>query len=47
MIDFIKSGSEYGKRYAQQGQGTGRMPAFGNLLTDDQIKAIAEYVRSL
>lgn len=47
MIDFITSGSEYGKRYGQQGQGTGRMPAFGAIYTDDQIKAIVEYVRSL
>ena len=29
------------------GQGTGRMPGFGDLLTDEQIKAIVEYVRSL
>ena len=29
------------------GQGTGRMPGFGNLLTDEQIKQIVEYVRSL
>ncbi len=47
MIDFIKGGSEYGKKYGIQGQGSGRMPAFGNLLTDEQIKAIVEYVRSL
>jgi mono/diheme cytochrome c family protein len=47
MIDFIKSGSEIGQRYGKQAQGTGRMPGFGNLLTDEQIKAIVEYVRSL
>ena len=47
MIDFVKSGSEYGQRYGVQGQGSGRMPAFGSLLTDEQIKAIVEYVRSL
>ena len=29
------------------GKGTGRMPGFGNLLTDEQIDAILEYVRSL
>ncbi len=47
MIDFIKSGSELGQRYGKQSQGTGRMPGFGGLLSDAQIKAIVEYVRSL
>ncbi|MDO8363718.1 MAG: cytochrome c [Actinomycetota bacterium] len=47
MIDFIKSGSSNGKKYGTQGQGTGRMPGFGHMLTDEQIKAIVEYVRSL
>lgn len=47
MITFIKGGSEYGKKYGEQGQGGGRMPGFGNIYTDDQIKAIVEYVRSL
>ena len=47
MIDFIKSGSEHGKSYGAQGQGTGRMPGFGHLLTDEQIAAIVDYVRSL
>ena len=47
MINFVKSGSEIGARYGKQSQGTGRMPGFGSLLTDEQIKAIVEYVRSL
>ncbi len=48
MINAIKSGSELGKRFgAPTGQGTGRMPGFGNLLTDDQIQHIVEYVRGL
>ncbi|MFM8267130.1 MAG: c-type cytochrome [Ilumatobacteraceae bacterium] len=47
MISFIKSGSSYGKRYGVQGQGSGRMPGFGHVLTDEQIKAVVEYVRSL
>jgi mono/diheme cytochrome c family protein len=47
MIDFIKSGSTMGARYGRQGQGSGRMPGFGALLTDEQIEAIVEYVRSL
>ena len=47
MINFVKNGSEQGQRYGKQGQGTGRMPGFGSLLTDEQIKAIVEYERSL
>ncbi len=47
MIDFIKAGSEVGARYGIQGQGSGRMPGFGAMLTDEQIQAIVEYVRSL
>lgn len=47
MIDFVKGGSQLGQRYGKQSQGTGRMPGFGALLTDEQIKAIVEYVRSL
>ena len=47
MISFIKAGSVFGKKYGQQGQGSGRMPGFGHLLTDEQIKAVVEYVRGL
>ena len=47
MISFIKNGSVLGAKYGLQGQGSGRMPGFGALLTDQQIKAIVEYVRSL
>jgi mono/diheme cytochrome c family protein len=47
QIDFIKSGSVVGQRYGKQSQGSGRMPGFEHLLTDEQIKAIVEYVRSL
>ncbi len=47
MINFVKNGSEQGQRYGKQGQGTGRMPGFGGMLTDEQIKAIVEYERSL
>ena len=47
MIEFIKGGCELGKRYGQQGQGSGRMPAFGLMLSDDQIGAIIDYVRGL
>ena len=47
MIAFLKAGSELGKRYGEQGQGSGRMPAFGQIYTDEQIRQIVEYVRSL
>ncbi|MBI4884852.1 MAG: c-type cytochrome [Actinobacteria bacterium] len=47
MITFIKAGSKNGARYGVQSQGTGRMPGFGHLLSDEQIKAIVEYVRGL
>ncbi|MEN9646896.1 MAG: hypothetical protein RL238_3565 [Actinomycetota bacterium] len=47
MISFIKSGSSNGKKYGMQGQGSGRMPGFGHMLSDEQIKALVEYVRSL
>ena len=47
MIKFIKVGSKYGAKYGIQGQGSGRMPGFGHLLTDAQIKAVVEYVRGL
>jgi mono/diheme cytochrome c family protein len=46
-IEFVQTGSEEGVGYAPQAQGTGRMPAFGNLLTDEQIEAIVEYERGL
>jgi mono/diheme cytochrome c family protein len=46
-VTFIETGSEDGKKYGQQGQGSGRMPAFGQMLTTEQIQAIVEYERSL
>lgn len=46
MVEFIKNGSELGQRYGQQGQGSGKMPGFGAMLTDEQIEAIVDYVRS-
>ena len=33
--------------HGTQGQGTGRMPGFGRMLTDEQVAAIVDYVRSL
>jgi mono/diheme cytochrome c family protein len=47
MLEFIETGSEPGIGYAPQAQGTGRMPGFGALLTDEQLQAIIDYVRGL
>lgn len=47
MIEFVENGSEFGIGYAPQAQGSGRMPSFGTLLTDQQLEAIIEYVRGL
>jgi mono/diheme cytochrome c family protein len=47
MKTFVSEGSEQGKGYAPQSQGSGRMPGFGTMLTDQQLTAIIEYVRSL
>lgn len=47
MIEFLKTGTTNGARYGIASQGTGRMPGFGAILTDEQIEAIVEYVRGL
>jgi hypothetical protein len=46
-ISFVETGSDNGKRYGMQGQGSGRMPGFDQLLTDEQIAAIVDYERGL
>jgi mono/diheme cytochrome c family protein len=47
LTQFVENGSSFGKLYGRNGQGSGRMPGFGNLLTDEQLDSILEYVRSL
>jgi mono/diheme cytochrome c family protein len=47
MKEFVAAGSVNGAGYAPQSQGSGKMPGFGQLLTDQQLTAIIEYVRSL
>jgi mono/diheme cytochrome c family protein len=47
MEEFVSQGSTNGVGYAPQSQGSGKMPAFGQLLTDEQLTAVVEYVRSL
>ena len=44
---FICAGSVLGQKYGAQGQGSGRMPGFCGLLTQDQINAIVDYERGL
>lgn len=46
-VAFVISGSEDSKRYGINGLGSGRMPAFGQVLSEDQIRLIALYERSL
>jgi mono/diheme cytochrome c family protein len=45
--EFVANGSEDGVGYGEQGQGSGKMPGFGQMLTEEQIAAIVEYERSL
>jgi hypothetical protein len=47
MKEFVATGSENGVGYAPQSQGSGKMPGYGQLLTDQQLNAIIEYERSL
>jgi mono/diheme cytochrome c family protein len=44
---FICAPPVAGKKYGQQGQSSGRMPAFCGLYTDEQLDAVIDYIRSL
>ena len=49
-VEFVSKGVEYGKAYGTRGVGGnegGGMPAFGEVLTPEQIRAIVDYERSL
>ncbi|MGH2768722.1 MAG: c-type cytochrome [Actinomycetota bacterium] len=46
-IAFVKAGSKPGQTYGTSGKGTGGMPAWGETLTEEQIRAVVEYERSL
>ena len=46
-IEFIKVGSDFEVQYGVRGIGSGRMPGFGQMLTDEMIEAIVDYERSL
>ncbi|MEY4371805.1 MAG: hypothetical protein RL219_574 [Actinomycetota bacterium] len=47
LTAFLTAGSRYGAKYCENGQGSGRMPGFGHVLTDEQLEAIVDYVRGL
>ncbi len=47
QVEFITEGSVKGQAYGVHGQGSGRMPGFGDMLTDEMIQAIVEYERNL
>jgi len=47
QVAFISEGSVRGQAYGVHGQGSGRMPGFGEMLTEEQIRAIVEYERNL
>lgn len=46
QLDFLRSGSAANHPYGIGGIGSGRMPGFADMLTDEQITAIVEYERS-
>ncbi len=46
LVDFILRGSEANAPYGLNGHGSGRMPAFGAILTADDIDLLAKYLRS-
>jgi mono/diheme cytochrome c family protein len=45
--EFVFEGSEDGAGYGVGGQGSGRMPGFGRMLTEEQLRAVVEYERGL
>jgi mono/diheme cytochrome c family protein len=46
-IDFVTHGSDFGVNYGINGLGSGRMPGFGQILTEHDIELIVAYERSL
>lgn len=45
MVDFLIKGSENGVAYGVNGIGSGRMPGFGTVLSQEDIELIVEYLR--
>ena len=46
LVEFISEGSEAAAAYGVNGIGSGRMPAFGQVLSMEDIQLIATYLRS-
>lgn len=46
LVEFITEGSVAQAAYGVNGIGTGRMPAFGEILSEEDISLIATYLRS-
>ncbi|HEX2118804.1 MAG TPA: c-type cytochrome [Acidimicrobiales bacterium] len=46
-ITWVAETAEFGEQYGQRGQASGRMPFFQNMLTEEQIRAVVEYERTL
>jgi mono/diheme cytochrome c family protein len=57
LVEFLRDGTEYGMLYGQRGQGTGRMPGFGDnpntdepddgMFSADMLEAVARYEAGL
>jgi mono/diheme cytochrome c family protein len=47
QVTFVITGTENAKRYGVNGIGSGRMPAFGLILSESQIELIVKYERTL
>jgi mono/diheme cytochrome c family protein len=57
LVEFLGTGTEYGMLYGQRGQGTGRMPGFGDnpnteaeadgMFTEDMLRSVACYEATL
>jgi mono/diheme cytochrome c family protein len=46
-VTWVAETAEFGEQYGQRGIASGRMPYFGDMLTEEQIKAIVDYERGL
>jgi mono/diheme cytochrome c family protein len=46
LVDFITNGSESETPYGLNGFGSGRMPAFGSILDQDDVELLARFLRS-
>ena len=46
-MTWVTETAPLGEQYGQRGMSSGRMPYFGDMLTEEQIKAIVDYERGL